>query len=149
MPKVTAAVDLVQHSFYDRATSDPTLTTELGHSASSERIVLGRAADVFDKEDVPAAREFPLLPYQGITGPEFGGGYGEITVQCDELVWPKGAAGGIEKLEAIDAAILGLFHQQEWTYDGRRFFCRRVAQRPGPEPDLLHRIRELRIGIGG
>lgn len=149
MPKVTAAVDLVQRSFYDRATADSTLTTEIGHSGSDERIVLGREADVFDQENVPEAREFPLLAYQGVAGPEFGGGYGEITLQCDELVWPEGADGGIDKLQAIDAALLGLFHDQEWTYDGRRFFCPRVAWRPGTEEDLLHRIRELRIGIGG
>lgn len=149
MPKTTAAVDLAEDAFYDRAVDDGTLRAELGHDSDDERIHRGRAADLFDQENRPQASAFPLLSFFGVTGPEIGGGYGRVQIQCDIGVWRWGEDGGQEKLKAIDAALLGLFHEQAWTYDGRRFFCPRTSWRRGDDPELLHRVREFAVHVGG
>lgn len=143
-----AAVDLAEEAFYERAVSDSDLRRALCHQSEDERIVLGRPEDVFDI-DQPTQSHFPLLGYFGATGPEWGGGFGSVLIQCDVFVWPEGEAGGIERLAEIDALLLGLFHQQAWTYRDRRFMCRQTNWRRGGSDLTLHRIREFRVGIGG
>lgn len=143
-----AAVDLAEEAFYERAVSDTELTMALCHDPPDERVVLGRDDEVFDIEE-PTQRHFPLLSYFGVTGPEWGGGFGSVMIQCDLYVWPEGGEGGIGRLAEIDALLLGLFHQQSWTYDDRRYHCRETNWRRGGSERLLHRIREFRVGIGG
>lgn len=148
MPLETASADLVEEAFYDRAQADADLVDALGHAADDEAIVRGRKARAFDVDE-PAARHFPLLSYSGIPGTEWGGGYGGVTVRCHLFAWPRGEDGGIEKIREVDAALLGLFHKEAWTFRGRRFMCRRTNSRPGASDVVLHRIRELNVGVGG
>lgn len=149
---MTAPVDLAEEAFYDRATDDLELVTELGHTDSDERIIWGRDEDVLGAaEETPAARDFPLLTYFAPTSDEIAKGRGDVPIQCDIWVWPQGAEGGIEKLAAIDGRLYDLFNRTSWTFDGRRYFCRQTAMRARPpgSDGLLHRIRELVVGVGG
>lgn len=149
---MTAPVDLAEEAFYDRATGDSTLTGELGHTSSDERIVWGRPETIFgSEEETPAARAFPILTYFGVTGDELAKGREDVRIQCDLWVWPEGSSGGIGTLQAIDSALYDLFHKTAFEHSGRRFFVRRTNWRGEPpgSDNLLHRMREFVMGVGG
>lgn len=141
-------VDLAEEAFYDRAVRDEDLMDLLNDSLEDERIVRGRRAEVFDVEE-PEARHFPLLTYFGVTWVGFGGGFGNTLVQTDIFGWPYGESGGVERMGAIEGALIRLFDRTAWTYDGRRYFCFETSGRRGGTDRLLHRVRQHRVRVGG
>lgn len=150
MSPTTTPTDLVGDAVYARLTGDSTLTGELGHTASDERIIYGHPTNVLGEEkEQPAAGEFPLLTYFSPTGRDVVPGFGDIRIQFDIWVWPTGADGGIGKLEAIDGALYDLLPHQAWTYNNLRFSGGVTSPRESPRErwGLLHRIRDVMIGV--
>lgn len=150
MTKTTPPVDLAEGAFYHRITTDwLDLVDLLGHSETDERIFQGRPADVLGTEGDPVASDFPLLTYFGVAGVEVTKGYGDVRIQCDLWVWPRGTGGGVDVLKDMDASLYGRVYQESWDHEGRRFHCRQTDWRQGVRTanGPLHRVREFMVGV--
>ncbi|MHB1170007.1 MAG: hypothetical protein ACYC28_12085 [Longimicrobiales bacterium] len=85
-----------------------------------ERLQRGWPADVLSK---PAAAEFPRGAVTRVGGAVRRPGFEVVRVQLDWFVWPSGAAGGYERVDALDEAAKAVLDENHWVHGAIKVYA--------------------------
>lgn len=131
---------------YTLLTGHAALTALLADGADS--VVLGWPADLLEPPYDDTGM-FPILTYRISFARNMRPGAGPFTAVIDEWVWPNGASGTIDRLDAIDDEVESLLEEAQFTVAGRRGAFTDMDVRPwDTEPDEpLRRTRTVRGGF--
>lgn len=151
MSPLTASLAVGELGFADRLTTDATMQSLLGVDADGEWPVYNEwigdrvLASIREDDQFRAIGFFRARP--GRRWPA------ELRIQSD--LWVSQTFGGSlsaakARLEAIDARMLDLIHEQQWTYDGVTLNGLHMGERDviGGHLRPLRRMREWSLGVG-